>query len=399
MKTNLMNRMLRRFTSAGVSAGLALCALQAQDDKPVEPKFFPKPQPLKSRPLAEAQKPDRSGPVKNVPFLGLVLGSVDEATAAQLDLPEGTGVLVRAVMPDSPAAKAGVLQHDVLRYFNDQLLTNEPQLQTLVRQAGVGTEVTLKLLRKGKEETITVKVGEHAMSENEQREGPQPLRWHGGEYDYRPAPNAFGLPRPDARMHNSPLNSDRFADQVRDLSERMKKLEGKPDQMREEVERFRREIQEQTNRAQEEAGRARGAIERQEGARRNSEGPRSSASSSATSDHGGIRVEVYSNDRKVGSGDQDSITARTDDKGNVIVTQGTSTHMAWNDGDGSGELLIENGKKKLSVKDREGKQIFIGPVDTDEQRKDLPPGVRERLERIEKNVKVRVAPPGGKEEL
>jgi serine protease Do len=73
--------------------------------------------------------------------------------------------------------------------------------------------------------------------------------------------------------------------------------------------------------------------------------------------------------------------------------------MAWNDGDGSGELLIENGKKKLTVKDREGKEIFSGPVDTNEQRKNLPPGVRDRLERIEKNVKVHVPASGEKLEL
>src|SRR5436190_3451070 len=148
MKTNLMNRMFRGLMPAGVCAGLALCLLHAED-KPAEVK--PKPDILKIAKPAPAK----------VPFLGLALGQVDESLASQLNLPEGAGVLVLAVLPDSPAAKAGVLKHDVLHHFNDQLLVNEPQLQTLVRQAGTGADVTLKMLRKGREETVIVKLGEH----------------------------------------------------------------------------------------------------------------------------------------------------------------------------------------------------------------------------------------------
>src|SRR6476659_10127494 len=118
MKTELINRSLRPLVAAGACAGLALVSLQAQD-RPDEPKPRPEPQRI-ARPA-----PDK------VPFLGIVLGPVDESLAAQLNLQDGVGVLVRAVMPDSPAAKAGVQQHDVIRNFNDQLLINEPQLQAL----------------------------------------------------------------------------------------------------------------------------------------------------------------------------------------------------------------------------------------------------------------------------
>ena len=38
----------------------------------------------------------------------------------------------------------------------------------------------------------------------------------------------------------------------------------------------------------------------------------------------------------------------------------------------------------------ERKEIFSGPVNTDEQRNALPEKVRERLERMEKGVKVKV---------
>ena len=47
-------------------------------------------------------------------WLGVECLPVMPALRAQLNLPEKQGLLVAAVMPDSPAAKAGIKQHDVL---------------------------------------------------------------------------------------------------------------------------------------------------------------------------------------------------------------------------------------------------------------------------------------------
>lgn len=378
MNTTLMNHVLRRLLPVGVCAGLALCASRAEE-KPAEPNL--------------KLKVSKPATVK-APFLGLALGQVDEALSAQLNLPEGVGVLVRAVLPDSPAAKAGVLQHDVLHYFNDQLLVNESQLQTLVRQAGIGADVTLKLIRKGNESTVSVKLGEH-----EEREPADAMRGRSREPGEMPAdhlrkypPYAPFTPPFGGRVFNVPLNSDGFANQVRELSEQMKQLEGKPDEMRAAVERFQKEVQEQASKYKD------FAAKQAEEAKRNDQSARAkgaAASSHGASkvwkdDKGGIRVEVRTGDDSADGFGSAGVTATADDKGNVTVTQTNSTRMAWSDGEGSGELLIENGKKKLSAKDKDGKQIFFGPVDTEEQLKGLPPGVRERLERIESKVKVDV---------
>jgi hypothetical protein len=371
MKANLLNPMLRRVIPVGMCAGLACCFLHAQD-KPVESQSKPK-----------AERPAKPSPVK-VPFLGLALGQVDESLVSQLNLPEGTGVLVLAVLPDSPAAKAGILKHDVLHHFNDQLLVNEPQLQTLVRQAGIGADVTLKLLRKGREETVIVKLGEH-------EELAPAAPWLAREYGmHRPNSSGYGAPPSDGRLFNIPLNGDGFANRVRELSERMKKLEGKPDEMREEVERFQKEIQEQTGRAagaadQERAARQRAKTDREDGA-----APPHASSKVWKDDKGGIHVEVRTNDGRAETGGSGIVTATADDKGTVTVTQTNNTRLTWNDGDGSGELQIENGKKKLTARDRDGKEIFSGPIDTEDQLKSLPAGLRERLERLESKVKVEV---------
>jgi serine protease Do len=53
--------------------------------------------------------------------------------------------------------------------------------------------------------------------------------------------------------------------------------------------------------------------------------------------------------------------------------------------DDQGELKLESvdGKKTLTAKDPQGKVLFSGPIDTDEQRAKLPVSVRQRFEKLE----------------
>jgi len=90
-----------------------------------------------------------------VTFLGLHVTPVDPTVTAQLGLPEGMGLAVRFVVPDSPADKAGLRRHDILRKLEDQLLIHPMQLQVLVRNYEAGEKVSLTLLRAGREETMT----------------------------------------------------------------------------------------------------------------------------------------------------------------------------------------------------------------------------------------------------
>lgn len=96
--------------------------------------------------------------------------SVPPALGAQLSLPEGFGLLVEDVLPESPAAKAGLQKHDILKLFNDQQLISPEQLATLVRAAGKDTEVTLTIIRKGQEQKITAKIVEEALPTHPRRE-------------------------------------------------------------------------------------------------------------------------------------------------------------------------------------------------------------------------------------
>ncbi len=97
-------------------------------------------------------------------------------------------------------------------------------------------------------------------------------------------------------------------------------------------------------------------------------------------------MEVRTDDDKPAVGTGGVVTATADGKGNVIVTQTKSSRIAWENSDGSGDLVIEEGGKRLTLRDRDGKQVFSGPVESEEQINKLPPKVREQLERIERSV-------------
>ncbi len=65
-----------------------------------------------------------------------------------------------------------------------------------------------------------------------------------------------------------------------------------------------------------------------------------------------------------------------------------NSHVSYDDHDGALELTIANGKQTLVAKDAKGLVLYSGPVDTPEQRKGLPPGVRERFDHLESQIQV-----------
>ena len=88
--------------------------------------------------------------------------------AEQLGLAKGFGLVVDYVVPDGPAAAAGLQANDILKMFNDQILTEPDQLSKLVRSNTEGATVTLTVLRKGAETKLTAKL---AKREVPQRRG------------------------------------------------------------------------------------------------------------------------------------------------------------------------------------------------------------------------------------
>ena len=94
-------------------------------------------------------------------YLGLLLQpEMTLELAKQFDLPNLHGALVTTVEPDSPAGKAGFKDGDFVTDFSGKQIKDMRQLRLLVSQTAPGKKVTLKVLRDGKEKTLTATLGE-----------------------------------------------------------------------------------------------------------------------------------------------------------------------------------------------------------------------------------------------
>lgn len=88
-------------------------------------------------------------------WLGLAAAQVRGALRAQLGLPEGQGLVVLSVLPDSPAKKAGIVEHDVLVKAADKPLDRVQDLIAAV-DAAQGKALTLEVIRAGKHEKVDI---------------------------------------------------------------------------------------------------------------------------------------------------------------------------------------------------------------------------------------------------
>lgn len=110
---------------------------------------------------------------KPATWLGVSTAEASEALTAQLDLQHGVGLVVTYVVPDSPAAKAGLQKNDLVVSFEDQSLVHPAQLRKLVRSRNVGDTVKLAFYRVGKLQNVSVHLGQSTagsgLFEQEQR--------------------------------------------------------------------------------------------------------------------------------------------------------------------------------------------------------------------------------------
>src|ERR1041385_6762976 len=151
MKANLL-------TTIATIAFVPIAGLAQTPPTPPSPPAPPAP------PMPERQG-HWGGPKAPMTFLGVDTSEVPSVVSEQLGLPKGFGLVVDYVVPDGPAAAAGIKQNDILKMLNDQILTEPGQLAKLIRSFSEGTTVTLTVLRKGKEEKIGVKLSKKEVSE------------------------------------------------------------------------------------------------------------------------------------------------------------------------------------------------------------------------------------------
>src|SRR5438093_11007088 len=335
--------------SIATSAAIVLLPIAGFTQPPPNPPNPPTPPGPPGQPGQPPGGPggDRDRHEKKVPvtFLGVETSDVPSVVSEQLGLARGFGLVVDYVVPDGPAAAAGVQQNDIIKMLNDQILTEPDQLSKLVRSYSEGTTVTLTVLRKGKEEKISVKLSK--------KEVPQEREFGPGRHRHNFNFNGmdmgdFGMNDLQEEMnhlkeqlgngeqgmiHDAVMTAQAEAQRVREEAQRRRDL---AQRMRDQAQRIR----DQAQRARDEARRAAGNI-------------------TVTKDQdGGLK------------------TTRIDiGKAQIVYS------------DDKGELRVEkvDGKKVLTAKDPQGLLLFSGPVETTEELDKVPAEVRQRYEKLQQN--------------
>ena len=266
------------------------------------------------------------------PYIGVLTMPPPEVLSAQLSLKEGFGLVVGDVLPESPAAKAGLKKYDVLTKFNDQQLVDAGQFSTLVRAAGKDTEATLTLLREAKEQKVPVKIGERMV--------PQRMPMHPGGMDPRGqmekwrGPAQEGMKRMQERMNG-------FGEKMRDYQERLKGWQKNP----------------------------------------TGDVPQLPATPDFQSETAGLGIDPVDILVQAQPGGTRQIRLFQPDSAVSYYT--ADTKMLMKDDNGEIEVSSKDGKRILVARDAKGAVLFDGPIDTEEQRKALPEEVRKKLESIQ----------------
>jgi serine protease Do len=289
-----------------------------------QPPPAPAPPAPPGQPAPQPDSPHNRRPKEPVTYLGVETSEVPRVLSEQLGLARGFGVVVDYVVPDGPAAVAGVKESDILKMLNDQILTGPDQLGKLIRSFPDGTNVTLTVLRKGAESKLTVKLAKREVSGRHGMNGFD-KHWNFGDGD-------FGM------LGN--------LEDLKELGNSQKEL------MHDAVERARHEVE----RAKDEIIRAKDEARR------------------AVRD---VRVST------------------TDDNGAIKTTRIDLGKAEIVFSDAKGEMKIDSidGKKQLTAKDPQGRLLFSGPVETEQDRDKMPADVRERFEKMKENDLPALTPP------
>ena len=92
-------------------------------------------------------------------WLGVSMQDMTLELAESFGLDSLNGVVVRGVLKDGPADKAGIKPGDIFLAVDDKPVANSSETLNLVAELSPGETVTIIVLRKNKEESIRVMVG------------------------------------------------------------------------------------------------------------------------------------------------------------------------------------------------------------------------------------------------
>jgi serine protease Do len=109
----------------------------------------------------EADEPDTMVMLgdEGASWLGVESQEVTSDKVKELKLPAERGVLLGRIVPDSPAAKAGLKDNDVITEINGQRVEGEAQFRRMVHEIPAGRSAQFTIWRDGRSQTINVTLG------------------------------------------------------------------------------------------------------------------------------------------------------------------------------------------------------------------------------------------------
>jgi len=155
-----MKATLQLIAAGGMISVIAgsVSAIEGPPDNALPPEIEAPAQPPNAE--APAVEAPAEAPVKAAAaYLGVASGPLPEMLASHLQLPAGEGVVVRNVLPDGPAAAAGIAEHDVITRIGGKPVHSREELRELTLAHNPGDEVEIDLIHHGKPVTRKVVLG------------------------------------------------------------------------------------------------------------------------------------------------------------------------------------------------------------------------------------------------
>ena len=150
----MADRAAERAQEQGLRAEYMALARAAQELKRVQPEV------------------DGDGPMTMVlgdegtSWLGVESQDVNADKAKELKLPAERGVFLGQIIADSPAAKAGLKENDVITEINGQRVEGEAQFRRMIHEIPAGRTAEFTVWRDGRAQKVTVTLGKSADRSN-----------------------------------------------------------------------------------------------------------------------------------------------------------------------------------------------------------------------------------------
>lgn len=113
-------------------------------------------------------------------WLGVLIQEVNRDLAESFGLSRPRGALIAEVMPDSPAAQAGLEAGDIVLSYEGEAINRSSDLPPKVGRTPVGEEAEMIILRQGEKRTIDVEIGRLPEEDGAVASTDEPSRSSGG---------------------------------------------------------------------------------------------------------------------------------------------------------------------------------------------------------------------------